>query len=137
MEKVYFVISIASYVIAGSAFLSAMVMFFVFKIPKIIKDSSGSLEQQQIEEIRLKNFKESRNRSKVNVFEDLEKRAKLSNKTSGISLKTKTGEELNQPISLNHTSDPDTTVLQGSVKAVNPDFIIEKNIIFVSTSEVI
>jgi len=131
-------LSIISYILSGASFIAAIVMFFMFNILHLRRDLSGSLEQRQIEEIRVKNFNDARQRGKINVFEDLEKRAKpRTGSTSGLKLRTLTGEKPVELIPSSDLTDPATTVLQQSVKAINANFLIEKNIMFVSTSEVI
>lgn len=134
MEDTLFYIGIVCAVLAGGFLITAFAMFFGFKIPSLIKDRHGTLEQKQIEEIRSKNSSIVQQRSKVNVFEELEKKAKVrKGNTQSLNLGTTSSKKLT-PQDFNN---PGTTVLQSSSRAVNPDFIIEKNIMFVSTDEVI
>lgn len=106
-------------------------MFFGFNIPALRKDMSGSLEQKQIEEIRKNSSAAANQRGKVNVFEDLEKKAKVKkNNTHSLNVGPTTG------FPTHPSNDTGTSVLSSGPKSVNPDFIIEKNIIFVSTNEV-
>ena len=116
-------------IIAGLFLIASIIIFFVLDISSLIKDKSGKLEQRQIEEIRRSKSLYSK-KSKVNVFEDLEKKAKFKRgNTQSLRIKTEV-----KPTPVVNT---DTTVLNKSIKKVNPNFIIEKNIVVVGTNEVI
>lgn len=116
-------------IIAGLFLIASIIIFFVLDISSLIKDKSGKLEQRQIEEIRRSKSLYSK-KSKVNVFEDLEKKAKFKRgNTQALRIKTEV-----KPTPVVNT---DTTVLNKSIKKVNPNFIIEKNIVVVGTNEVI
>lgn len=125
------IIGIVSVIIASIFFIASIAVFFGFSIPTLLKDQRGSLEQKQIEEIRIKSSAAANQRGKVNVFEELEKKAKVKkNNTHSLNVGPTTAPKKAEP------SNPGTTVLQSNAKPVNPDFIIEKNIMFVSTNEV-
>lgn len=130
MSMVYTTVSIVSFILCGMSLICAIACFFGFKIPIVFRDMKGSLEQKQIEEIRVKRSKVSSQKVAVNVFEELEKVAK-----------PKTGNFRVNPVVTTSTvsvgSNPGTTVLNNNSKARNKDFYIEKNIIFVSTNEII
>lgn len=128
MYEILFVIGIVTAVLAGAFLISTVSMFFGFNIPELRKETSGALEQKQIEEIRKNNSAAASKRGKVNVFEDLEKKAKVK--------KTNT-HSLNAEVSIQKNIDVGTSVLSDTSASVNPNFIIEKNIMFVSTNEVI
>lgn len=131
MYESLFIIGIVCAVLAGGFLIATIAMFFGFNIPALRKDMSGSLEQKQIEEIRKNSSAAASQRGKVNVFEELEKKAKVKkNNTHSLNVGPTTGFPT-QP-----SSDTGTSVLSSGSKSVNPDFIIEKNIMFVSTSEV-
>lgn len=131
MYESLFIIGIVCAVLAGGFLIATIAMFFGFNIPALRKDMSGSLEQKQIEEIRKNSSAAANQRGKVNVFEELEKKAKVKkNNTHSLNVGPTTGFPT-QP-----SSDTGTSVLSSSSKSVNPDFIIEKNIMFVSTNEV-
>ena len=130
MYETLFILGIVFAVLAGGFLIASIIMFFSFNIPALRRDMSGVLEQKQIEEIR-RTTEEERRRGKVNVFEELEKKAKVKkNNTHSLNVQTTT-----TPRSMG--DDVGTSVLRKSPKAVNPNFIIEKNIMFVSTNEVI
>lgn len=131
MYESLFIIGIVFAVLAGGFLIATIAMFFGFNIPALRKDMSGSLEQKQIEEIRKNSSAAASNRGKVNVFEELEKKAKVKkNNTHSLNVGTTTGS------SGQLSADTGTSVLSSSVKPVNPNFIIEKNIMYVSTNEV-
>ena len=131
MYESLFIIGIVCAVLAGGFLIATIAMFFGFNIPALRKDMSGSLEQKQIEEIRKNSSAFASQRGKVNVFEELEKKAKVKkNNTHSLNVGPTTGFPT-QP-----SSDTGTSVLSSGSKSVNPDFIIEKNIMFVSTNEV-
>lgn len=134
MEQTLFFIGIASGVLGVGFLIAAIAMFFGYKIPTLWKDMKGTLEQKHIEEIRQKNSDAASQKGKVNVFEELERKAKVK-KPNTHSLNLATTGFIGKPLGQN--SNQETSVLQVSSKAVNPDFIIEKDIIFVSTNEVI
>lgn len=131
MYESLFIIGIVCAVLAGGFLIATIAMFFGFNIPALRKDMSGSLEQKQIEEIRKNSSAAANQRGKVNVFEELEKKAKVKkNNTHSLNAGPTTG------FPTHPGSDTGTSVLSGGSKSVNPDFIIEKNIMFVSTNEV-
>ena len=131
MYETLFIIGIVCAVLAGGFLIATIAMFFGFNIPALRKDMSGSLEQKQIEEIRKNSSAAANQRGKVNVFEELEKKAKVKkNNTHSLNVGPTTG------FSTQPSSDTGTSVLSSGSKSVNPDFIIEKNIMFVSTNEV-
>ncbi len=126
-----FIIGIVSAIFAGGFLIATIAMFFGFNIPALKRDMSGSLEQKQIEEIRKNSSAAASQRGSVNVFEELEKKAKVKrNNTHSLNV----GPTTDFPTQLG--SDTGTSVLSSGFKSVNPDFIIEKNIMFVSTNEV-
>lgn len=134
MQEILFYVGIACAILAGIFLIASIVMFFNFRIPVLWKDSKGTLEQKQIEEIRGKNSNLANRRNKVNVFEELEKKAKVrKNNTQSLNLGS-TGSLGTQP---SNAEEQGTMVLQSSSKVVNSNFVIEKNMMFVSTSEVI
>lgn len=131
MYETLFIVAIVCFVIAGGFLIATVAMFFGFNIPALRKEMSGSLEQKQIEEIRRNNSASARQKSKVNVFEELEKKAKVKKvNTHSLNVGPTTGS------SFSVTGDVGTSVLSSGPKAVNPHFVIEKNIMFVSTTEV-
>lgn len=130
MYEVLFIAGIVCAALAGASLIAAVVMFFTFKIPTLWKDASGALEKQQIEEIRQKSSAAASNKGKVNVFEELEKKAKVK-KPNTHSL------NVGPTTAPNRRQEAGTSVLQSNNVAANPDFVIEKNIMFVSTDEVI
>ncbi len=129
MRAEYLYFMIVCFVLAAVCFVAAIGMFFGFHIPILIKDMHGSLEKKQIDEIRNKNALNQHQRNKVNVFEELEKNAKLKKETSG-SIRLKNRAQMNQP-------QDGTSVLPAQRRSNNPNFVIEKSIVFVSTDEVI
>lgn len=131
MYESLFIIGIVFAVLAGGFLIATISMLFGFNIPALRKDVSGSLEQKQIEEIRKNSSTAANQRSKVNVFEELEKKAKVK-KNNTYSLNAGPTTDFPQRTS----SDIGTSVLSSGSKSVNPNFIIEKNIMFVSTNEV-
>lgn len=149
MEDTLFYLGIASAVLAGGSFVTAIILFFKFKIPVLWKEVNGTLEREQIEEIRTKNNHAAQQKNKVNVFEELEKHAKVrKNNTQSLNIGTtnslpreeKPDSEGDATTILDSSGvDSDaTTLLQNeNQQVVNPEFVIEKNVKFVSTSEVI
>ena len=111
--------------------IATLVIYFKYNIRALRKELSGSMAQRRIEEIRQQSSNAAIQRGKVNVFEELEKKAKVKKSyTYSLNLSTTTS-------GIANSSDQGTSVLQSSSKAVNPDFIIEKDIMFVCTNEVI
>lgn len=136
MYDTFFVLGIVFAILGGAFLIASVTMFFGLDIPALLKNSSGKLEQRQIEEIR-RNSRAIRQRGKVNVFEDLEKHAKVRrSNTSSLVLGT-TSDKPSAAFSSPIPADSGTTVLSQGARAANPNFIIEKNIVFVSTNEVI
>lgn len=117
-------------ILAGASLASSIAMFFGFKVPTLWKDQSGTLEQKQIEEIRKKSSAAASYRGKVNVFEELEKKAKVKKpNTHSLNVGPTTGPSFR--------ANAGTSLLHNNDVPVNPSFIVEKNIMFVSTDEVL
>lgn len=129
MHNTLMILGIISVVLSVGFFIASLAMFFGFRIPTLWKDSKGTLEQKQIDEIRAMRNNNANRRGKVNVFEELEKQAK-PRKTGSQNIKFETN-------SVNTEQNNGTVILKKTAKAINPNFIIEKDITFVSTSEVI
>ena len=123
--------TIAFFVLALTFLIMSIVFFFNFKIPQLIKNTAGSLELKQIEEIRRNNSAAANQRGKVNVFEELEKKAKVKKvNTHSLNVGPTTGFPA-------HTGGNEgTSVLRSGPAVSHPGFVIEKNIMFVSTNEV-
>jgi hypothetical protein len=137
MEDVFFYLSLISYIFSGGFLITSIILFITLNIKNVIKDVNGSLEQKQIEEIRDKNYKASQLRGKVNVFEELERKAKpRKSNTSSLQLGQTTEDKTASIAPFNESINPGTTVLQQSSRVINPNFIIEKSIMYVSTEEV-
>lgn len=132
MYESLFIAGIICAILAGGFLIATIAMFFGFDVPSLRKDASGELEARQIEEIR-KNSSAAASRHKgVQVFEELEKKAKVrKNNTFSLNVGPTTG------TGKSAGSDTGTSVLRSNAKPVNPNFIIEKDIMFVSTNEVI
>ena len=131
MYESLFILGIIFAVIAGSLLIATIAMFFGFNIPALRKEASGSLEQKQIEEIRKNSSAAANQRGRINVFEELEKKAKVK-RNNAYSLNAATAAGL----SSQRHADAGTSVLVDESISVNSNFIIEKNIMFVSTNEV-
>lgn len=132
MYESLFILGIICAVVSGGFLISTITMFFTFQIPALRKDMSGELEQKQIEEVRKNSNANSNRRNGVNVFEELEKKAKVKkNNTHSLNVGPTTDPRVKAK------NDVGTSVLRRASKPVNPNFIIEKNIMFVSTDEVI
>lgn len=131
MHEVLNIVGIVCAALAGIGLVASIAMFFGFQIPAIWKDANGVLAQKQIEEIRVKSM-DAAKRNKVNVFEELEKKAKVrKNNTQSLNLGPTTS-----PSTKRH-GDSGTVLLKKDGANLYPDFIIEKNVMFVSTDEVI
>lgn len=130
MYQTLFITGIVLLVMAVGALIASIAMFAGFRVPTLWKDWNGALEQKQIEEIRQKNSAAATNRGRVNVFEELEKKAKVKRpNTQSLNVEPTTAPKRKE--------EAGTSVLQQSTGPVNPNFIVEKNVMFVSTDEVI
>lgn len=129
MYQTLYIVGIICAVFALGFLIATVAMFFGFNIRTLRKDLSGSLEQNQLEEIRKNSNAATNQRNRVNVFEELEKKAKVKKaNTHSLNVGPTTHSHL--------SSDTGTSVLRKNTKQVNSGFIIEKNIMFVSTNEV-
>lgn len=160
MEDILFYLGIASAILAGGFLVTAIILFFKFKIPVLWKEVNGTLEREQIEEIRSKNSNATQQKNKVNVFEELEKHAKVKkNNTHSLNVGTTNSLRLEKSIgqeeatSILDNANPEgeattvldnaslgsdaTTLLENANQSSDIDFVIEKNVVYVSTSEVI
>ena len=79
MYQTLFTVGLICAVIAGAFLAATAIMFFAFDILALRKDMSvnGSLEQKQIEEIRKNSSEAISRRNKANIFDHLEKTAKV------------------------------------------------------------
>lgn len=135
MQETLFYVGIVCGVLAVAFLVTTVAMFVGYRIPELWKNMSGSMEQKYVEEIRLKNSSDAQQKGKINVFEELEKKAKVKKpNTYSLNVSTTTT-GFAKDIAMRE--DAGTSVLQSPSKAVNPDFIIEKDLMFVSTNEVI
>lgn len=125
MIDFYNYLAIICYIMSGILLVTSLAMFFGFSIPKIWKNKSGELGKKQIEDMK----KDKYAKEEYNVFEELEKKAKPRKSDTHIKVGTTTS-GISEII-----SNENTTLLQQSSKVINPNFIIEKNIVFVSTNE--
>lgn len=108
-------------------------MFTGYRIPVLWKDRGG-LGEKQIEETRMKNIAAANDRQKMNVFEELQSKAKIKNTVAG----SQSGRLSGSLGTAARASGPaGTSLLTSASKPANPDFIIEKNIMFVSTGDVL
>lgn len=143
MQETLFYVGIVCGVLAGGFLVATIAMFFGFKIPvlwKDLKDLSGTMTQQRIDEIRQQSTDAAIHKGKVNVFEELEKKAKVKkNNTYSLNISTTTS-GLSQGLTTSGVlgnAEQGTSLLQVNKKTIHPDFVIEKDIMFVSTNEVI
>ena len=110
----------------------AVILFFRLHIPAVIKDLRGTVEQKQIEKIRDKSSEAAKRNSDMNVFEELERKAKPRiNNTKRIKMPGTT-----QEFSSSQSAEQGTTVLKRK-KNADRDFVIEKNMVFVSTGDIL
>ena len=135
MSDIY--IELIEYICFGlsAAFLIAsVVLFFRLHIPEVIKGLRGTVEQKQIEKIRDKSSEAAKRNSAMNVFEELERKAKPRiNNTKRIKMPGTT-QEFSTDSSL--STERGTTVLKRRKNSDN-DFVIEKNMVFVSTADIL
>lgn len=153
-------IIIAAFALSFIALVVAIVLFIHYNIPAVIKDLRGNMEQKQVESIRSKSSAASQRSSAANVFEELEANAK-PRRANTRRLKTNTTGKLDPTTGKDPTTDkmgrnpfrqsaeaagrvrnaggappaganPGTTVLKKA--PVSGDFVIDKNIVFVSTT---
>ena len=125
--------------IALGLLITSVVIFFRFRIPSLYKELRGGLQEKEIEELRLKKSASVRQRGKENVFEELEKKAVTRRGNTGRLNMMTTGSLAGKKSAASQVVEPiqGTAVLQNAAKSANQNFIIEKNIMFVSTNEVL
>lgn len=133
MSSIYFTLTLIAFICCGIFLITSIFMFILFRIPTVVKDLRGSLEKKQIEEIRVKNTDKSARKGSVNVFEELQQKAKpRNNNTQRIKVSDTTGSN-----SYSNNEPEGTSVLKKSPQVINGNFRIEKNIIFVSTTDIL
>lgn len=136
MQEVLHIIGIICAVLAGAGLVISVLLFIRFDVPTLWKDRSGQMSQKEIDKIR----QSSNNRDdQINVFEELEKKAKRRSGNTTSSLQRGTG-FLNRDRARNTAPsaklEEGTSVLTAP-KNGRPDFVIEKSIRFVSTNEIL
>lgn len=123
---------ITCFALSAVFLIAAVAMFFGFHIPELFKTGKSALEKKQIDDIRARQRKDSQSNQNGNIFEEMEKKARAQSAAQGIKHQTAT---FNQPVP--PANEGGTSLLKKKTAVVNPNFIIEKNIVFVSTDEVI
>ena len=114
------------FALAAVFLIVSVILFFRLRVPSVIKDLRGTVEQKQIEKIEA-----ARHNSAMNVFEELERKAKpRMNNTRRIKMPGST-----QEFTTEQKTPQGTSVLKR--KNENKDFVIEKNMVFVSTGDVL
>lgn len=156
MYQTLFIVGLICAVIAGAFLAASAIMFFAFDILSLRKDMSvnGSLEQKQIEEIRKNSSDAISRRNKANVFEQMEKTAKPKKlnthslnvgPTTGFMATPTDGEGtvvLNEPgtdegtVVLAAGYDEGTVVLSENAPDAGAGFTVEKDVISVSSNDV-
>lgn len=126
MNDAYYYLALVGFVLAGISLIVTVVLFFALDISHILGERSESLGRAQVAEIRAMNLDKVQQNRKINVFEEMEKRAKIG----------KTVDRA-EPIPSQQPVRSGTSVLQQPVEVIDPNFIMEKNIVFVYTDEVI
>ena len=130
MYETLHIIGIVLAVLAAAALIASVAIFFGFRIPTLLKDSHGNLEQKQIEEIRKKSNAAALHRNKVNVFEELEKKAKVKKPNTHSLNVGPTTSPLLRP-------GEETMPLSENAAPSGSGFVVEESIVLVSTDEVI
>ena len=119
------------FALAAVFLIVSVILFFRLRVPSVIKDLRGTVEQKQIEKIRDRSSETARHNSAMNVFEELERKAKpRMNNTRRIKMPGST-----QEFTTEQKTPQGTSVLKR--KNENKDFVIEKNMVFVSTGDVL
>ena len=138
MYELLFIIGLVCAIVAGIFLAVSVILFFAFNIPSLRKDMSGSLQQKQIEEIRKSSSDAINRRRKGNVFEELERTAKVK-KHNTHSLNVGPTTDFTMVLGDEGTVvlDEGTVVLDENAAADNAGFTIEKDTTYVSTTDVI
>lgn len=118
---------IVGIVLAGGCLIATAAMFFGFRIPALIKELRGKMT---IEYLADKRNQLKAEKGGKNVFEEFQKNAKLKD-TGTLRRPSMAASSRSAP---KRSSNQGTTVLSSKS---NPNFVIVKNLMFVSTSEVL
>lgn len=109
----------------------SVILFFKLRIPSVIRELKGTAGQKQMSQIRDKSIENARRSSAVQVFKELENQSKTKNTSTRRLKKT----DSITTVTAEATAEPaGTTVLK---KTADKDFVIEKNLVFVSTNDVL
>lgn len=133
MQDVLHVIGIICAVLAGMGLAVSILLFIRFDVPTLWKDLSGQISQKELDKIREKSNAKN---AQINVFEELEKKARGRSGDPQQRATGLLGRDRSRNINAAERHDEGTSVLS-SPKKKRADFAIEKNIRFVSTNEVL
>jgi hypothetical protein len=156
MYQTLFVVGLICAVIAGAFLAASAIMFFAFDILTVRKSMgvNGSLAQKQIEEIRKNSSDAISRKNKANIFEQLEKTAKPKKfNTHSLNVGPTTGftvppSDSEGTVVLNEAGtdegtvvlaggyDEGTVVLNENNPSLNADFTVEKDVVSVSSNDV-
>lgn len=148
MSQTFYIISIVGYGLAIIAAITAVILFFALNIPMVIKELNGTLEQEQVDQLRKKSMGKHNvrmdeifstgNRASENLGNS---NAQVSNvpkvQNSNMNYDAQTA-PLNvhvKPAGVVEES-PGTTVLQ-SKRKISDDFIIVTDIVYINTNETV
>ena len=139
VTSIWFVFAILFFALAAVGMFVSVILFAKFQIPTLIKDSKGVLEQKQIAEIRANSNNAAKQKNKVNVFEELEKKAKPKrSNTQSLNVRTSDSTDFSTYIGRRKShGDFGTTVLKRPAQQSVPGFVMQKDLTFVCTSEVL
>lgn len=122
--ELYQMISIGCFVLAGVLLLLSIVLFIKFRIPKVIGELSGATERKAIEAIYGKNKEE--HGTTLYVEEGQKSQVNITEKIVGFSPETEV---------LTASAEETTILCDNPVQ--NKGLVIEDDIIFVHTNEII
>lgn len=140
MSNIFFYISIAGYVLAAGCLITAVILFFRFNIPYVIKDLNGTLAQQEIAALRKRTSSEKN--ARVRLYDPDKNRGKASGRMTGktaaklVKSASETdiqarGQRLYEEV---EDSEMKTSILQFN-KVINKDFVIVTDIMYINTDE--
>ena len=139
MSSTLNIIGIICAVFAAAFLLAAIVVVFSLNIKEAIREYSGSGKSEQLAAIKKESGRGNRQNIKANIYEELEKSNAKPNGTTGKNDRRDFSASVtsNVPVVSQSIKESDTVLLNKNINALNPDFVIDKDIKFVCTDEVL
>lgn len=129
MNNIFLYIALAGYVLSAICLFTAVILFFKFRIPYVIKDLNGTIAEQEIGALRKRTIQNKNNR--VKMYDPDKDSARLTEK-SGVREVSEAREK--PALAMEEDTEMRTSILAFN-KVISRDFVITTDIVFINTEE--